>query len=301
MRNRNFLSEIKTLLALTIALCGVLCMPGETNAQFKKLREGVKKVIDTSKTTTDTVTNPQEVSGNSPSQDRDVEETITNAYVFYLSKVAGFEARFHNAAEVTNQARDYASKLDSALRANPSYRTRKIAPIVRDDSTGMTAADLLDKLNRAGDIINQNQTDLQAQNMSYFLQGDVDTWKRRTDKLASSDGFVEVAKYEYPLLFNRVQGEKDQLAKYITGNGGKPLPASTMTPLHNQIDALLAEMNALAPTYAPERGTGAAEPYVAGFVKSGCRLHSGRGDAARRLVARTRVAGYQKRFGRTAL
>lgn len=266
MRNRIFLSEIKMMFVLTIALCGMLGVPSESRAQFKKLKDSVKKAVTT---TTDSSQNPADVLNDSGTPDRDAEAAITDAYVFYLSKVAGFEARFHNAAEVTKDARGFASKLDAALRSNPSYRTRKIAPIVRDDSTEMTAADLLDKLNRAGEIINQGQADLQTQNMSYFVQGDVDDWLHKTEKLEGNDGFVPMAKREYPLLFNRVQGEKELLAGYSKSNGGKPLPESMITPLHNQIDQLLAAMNRLAPTFAPEPGTGAVEPFVATLVKTG--------------------------------
>ena len=265
MCNRNLTSETKMIFALTIALfCVVLFVPNEASAQFKSLKDKVKKVM----TTTDANQIPADVANNSGAQDRDAEETITNAYVFYLSKVAGFEARFHNAAEVTEQARGFASKLNAALRANPSYRTRKIAPIVRDDSTEMTAADLLDRLNRAGEIINQGQTDRQTQNMSYFVQGDVDDWLHKTEKLEGGDGFVPVAKREYPLLFDRAQGERDLLAGYSKGNGGKLLPTSVIAPLHNQIDKLLAEMNRLAPTFAPKKGAGAVEPFVANLVKT---------------------------------
>lgn len=249
MKNENFLS--KTILT-TIALCAVLCFPHTADAQFKKLKEKVKTAITT---TTDSAQNPANDSINPAAQNRDVEEAIDNAYVFYLSKVERFEARFHDAGEVTKEARDYAAKLDAALRANPQYRTRNIGSIVRDDSLKMTAAELLDKLNRAGDIISQGQSDLQAQNMSYFVQGDVDDWKNRMNRLDGKDGFILLANYEYPLIFNREAGEREALAKYSKGNGGKPLPASVIKPLHNQIDELLAKMNADAPNYSFSGGT----------------------------------------------
>ncbi len=261
MRNRKLMS---TTILLTLALGVVFAVPNQANAQFNKLKEKVKKVVMTS---TDSNLTTVENSNNSAAQNRDLEETITDAYVFYLSKVAGFEARFHNASEVINQARDYASKLDAALRANPAYRTRKIAPIVRDDSTAMTAAELLDKLNRAGDLIKQVQTDLQVQNMSYFVQGDVDDWKNRMNRLEEKDGFILLANYEYRLVFNRAEGDQEALAKYSKGNGGKLLPASVIAPLHQQIDELLVKMNSLAPQYSFSGGAAKqVEPNIFSFI-----------------------------------
>lgn len=186
-----------------------------------------------------------------------------------MSQVEGFDPRTYGIEQIKREASEHAAKLDALLRANPQYRTRKLGTIVRNESVQMTVGELLDKLNRAGEIIAQNQSNSQAQNMSYFVQGDVDDWLHRTEQLEGKDGFVPMAKREYPLLFNHAQGEKELLAGYAKGNGGKPLPASLITPLHNQIDQLLAEMNRLAPSFTPERGTGAVEPYVATFVKTG--------------------------------
>lgn len=264
MLNTNFINKIKIFGATVFALSFIFASSQNAEAQFNKIENKVKKAVATSTDASQTTDD----SSNSASLNSDVEETISNAYVFYLSKVAGFEARFHNAAEVTKQAHDYASKLDAALRANPSYRTRKIAPIVRDDSTEMTAADLLDKLNHAGEIIGQGQSDLQSQSMSYFVQGDVDDWKNRTDKLDANDGFILLANHEYPLLFNRAEGEKQMLARYSKSNGNKPLPASVITPLHNQIDELLAKMNDLAPQFTFSGVAKPVEPFIVAFIKN---------------------------------
>lgn len=81
MRNRIFLSETKKLVVLTIALCGALCVPSATNAQFNKLKDKLKKVV-----TTDSNQTPPDVSNNSGTQDRDVVETIDDAYVFMCRK-----------------------------------------------------------------------------------------------------------------------------------------------------------------------------------------------------------------------
>ncbi len=251
---------------LAIALCAVLIVPSETAAQFGKLKDKVKKVVTT---TTDTNQTPADVTNNSGAQDRDVVETIDDAYVFYVSQVVGFDPRTYSVEQIKREAGEHAAKLDALLRANPSYRTRKLGTIVRNETVQMTVSELLDKLNRADQTIAQNKSDSQTQNMRYFVQGDVDDWLHKTEKLEGKDGFVPMAKREYPLLFNRVQGEKDLLAGYAKGNGGQPLPASVIAPLHDQIDRLLAEMNRLAPTFTPERGTGAVEPYVATLVKTG--------------------------------
>lgn len=254
MRNRNFLGKV--ILMALVLLVG-LTVSNVAEAQFNIFKGQVKRAV-----TADS-------SNNTSSVNSDVEDAITNAYVFYLSKIAGFEARLHNAAEVTNQARGYAAKLEAALRSNPEYRTRRIAQIVRDDSTEMTAGELLEKLNHADEIINQGQSDVQARNMSYFVEGDVDDWKNRMNRLDAKDGFILLANYEYPLLFNRAEGEKQALAKYIKSNGDKSLPASVIAPLHKQIDELLAQMNAAASSYSFSGSSAKpVEPNIVGFIKN---------------------------------
>lgn len=265
MRNRNFSSETKKLFVLTIALCGVLCVPSESNAQFKKLKEKVKKVMTT---TTDTMQSPNGDS-NARAGDSDDQELVWDAYVCYLTEVERFDRRSANKDEAVRHAQENAANLEGFLRRNPKYHTQSLKLFYDHLDRDITGDDLLNKLKHAREIIDQGFTDENAMVANYAVQGDVDDWLHKTEKLEGRDGFVPMAKREYPLLFNRAQGERELLAGYAKGNNGKPMPANTMQPLHNQIDKLLAEMNRLAPTFTPERGTGAVEPFVATFVKTG--------------------------------
>lgn len=262
-RNQKFLSKI---ILTAIVLFGVLSVPNAADAQFKKLKDKVKTAITT---TTDSAQNPANDSGDFNKQKRDVEVTIADAYVYYLTQVERFDARTYSVEQVEREAKEHAEKLEAALKTAPSYRDRKIGAYVRDESVQMTAAELLDKLNRAEEIISGNKADADARNMSYFVQGDVDDWKNRMNRLDDKDGFILLANYEYPLLFNREAGEREALAKYSKGNGGKPLPASVITPLHNQIDELLAKMNAAASGYSFSGTAGKpVEPAIVGYIKN---------------------------------
>ncbi|MGI8554796.1 MAG: hypothetical protein ACR2LT_00335 [Pyrinomonadaceae bacterium] len=265
MRKQNLQKRIKLTLILSILVYGALIIPNEANAQFKKLKEKVKTAVTK---TTDSTENPANDAGGFDKQKRDVEETIDDAYVYYLTQVERFDARTYSVEQVKREAKEHAVKLEAALKANPSYRTRKIGAYVRDESVQMTADELLDKLNHAEEIINGNKADTDARNMSYFVQGDVDDWKNRMNRLDANDGFILLADYDYPLLFNREAGEREALAKYSNGNGGKPLPASVIVPLHNQIDELLAKMNSLAPQYSFSGVGKPVEPFIVAFIKN---------------------------------
>ncbi|MDQ2745805.1 MAG: hypothetical protein M3T96_00900 [Acidobacteriota bacterium] len=248
MRKQNLLKRIRLTLILSILVCGALIIPNEANAQFNKLKDKVKKAVNT---TTDNASQTTDDADNSGGQDdRDTKEVIDDAYVYYVSQIQGFDPHYYGIEQVKREAKEHAAKLEAALKANPSYRNRKMGTYLRDETVQMTAAELLDKLNRAEEIISGNKADRGTQNMSYFVQGDVDDWKNRMDKLDANDGFILLADYEYPLLFNREAGEREALAKYSKGNGGQPLPASVITPLHNQISELLAKMNADASNYS---------------------------------------------------
>ncbi|MEP6902384.1 MAG: hypothetical protein ABJA66_11585 [Actinomycetota bacterium] len=261
---KNSTNNINKLL-FGVLFSAILIAPHAANAQFGKLKDKIKKTVTTS---TDGAQTTMDNSSNSNVQNRDVEETVENAYVYYLTQIEQFDARIYSVEQVKREAKEHAAKLEAALKANPSYRNRKIGTYLRNETIEMTAGELVDKLNRAEEIISGNKADQQAQNMSYFVQGDVDDWKNRMNRLEDKDGFILIANHEYKLVFDRAAGEREELAKYSKGNGGNPLPASVIVPLHNQIDELLAKMNSLAPGYSFSGGAKPVEANIAGYVKN---------------------------------
>ncbi|MDQ2687477.1 MAG: hypothetical protein M3Y28_06375 [Armatimonadota bacterium] len=236
----------------SVAVCGVWAMPLHSNAQAQTFTGtvGARLVAD----------DPDQT-------DRDVADAVDQGYVEYVSQIKGFDPHYYGIPQVKREAAEYAAKIEALLQVHPEYRSRTVGSLGRDASVQMTVGELVDKLNHAEEIIHGDQADAHAQNMSVFVQGDVEDWKNRTDKIEADDGFVLLADYEYPLLFNRAEGDKQMLARYAKGNGGKPLPASAIAPLHEQISLLLAKMNAMALERSFSDAHKPVEPFIVGFLK----------------------------------
>ncbi|MEO7210644.1 MAG: hypothetical protein ABIY35_06855 [Chitinophagaceae bacterium] len=257
---------IRNVFAMMFFLCAMLFIPHHAFGQLKKLKE---KVSGTIKKTGETVQNPIDAAKDTVGGNvGDDQQILSDAYSCYVSEVERFDRRSANEDAAVQHAKEEATKLNGFLKRRPQYHKESLKHFYDWIDRDITGDELLNGLLNARQIIDKGFVDETTTTNSYFIQGDVDMWKRRTDNLESNDGFVEMAKTDYPLLFNRAKGEANLLDGYSKG-AGKTLPASAIKPMHDQISELLKKMADLAPKYSPEPSGGAIESNVQGLVKSG--------------------------------